>query len=447
MEKISVVGLGKLGLCFAACAAARGFKTVGVDIDANVVNSVNKGFSPIIEPGLQKLISKVGDRLTATKSHEEAIEKTDVTFIMVATPSDPDGNFSNKYVESALKSLAEAFRKSNKKYHLFVISSTLMPTSTEERLIPLIQEHSGKKLNVDFGVCYNPDFVALGNVIKDFLNPDLVVIGESNKFAGEQLACTYERLCENQPPIFRMSIINAEIAKVSLNSYITLKISFANTLANICERIPGADVDIITKTLGADRRISPYYLRGGLSYGGTCFPRDTKAFIAFTKKYGYETELIKAVEKVNKFQGQHLAEKVLTHISCADERSISILGLSFKPNTPVITGSPAIKLINKLLKENIRIIVYDPLAMENVKAVLGDKVLYANSVRNCILQSSVCVITTQADEFKSIDESYIVHNPTTIIDCWRILDPTKLGKSRKVRYIALGEHKDEHHRI
>lgn len=439
MEEISVVGLGKLGLCFAACAAARGFKTIGVDIDRNVVNSVNKGFSPIIEPHLQDIISNASDRLIATQNYKEVIEKTDVTFIMVATPSDPNGNFSNKYVEFALKSLAKAFSKSNKKYHLFVISSTLIPTSTEERLIPLIQEHSGKKLNVDFGVCYNPDFVALGNVVKDFLNPDLVVIGESDKFAGEQLVSIYERLCENQPPIFRMSIINAEIAKVSLNSYITLKISFANSLANICEKIAGADIDIITKALGADKRISPYYLRGGLSYGGTCFPRDTKAFIAFGRKYGHEAELIKTVEKVNEFQDQHLVERVLAYVSSRSDKSVSILGLSFKPNTPVITESPAMKLIDKLLEENIKVIVYDPLAMENAKVVFGDKISYANSVKNCISQSSVCVITTQADEFKSIDESYLVHNPITIIDCWRIIELERFKNNKLVNYIALGK--------
>lgn len=436
MGKISVVGLGKLGLCFAACAATKGFETIGVDINDNVISSINKGISPIIEPGLQDLISKVYNKnLFATKNHAQAIEKTDTTFILVATPSDPVGNFSNKYVEDALKELAQAFGKSKKKYHLFVISSTLMPTSTEERLIPILEKYSKRKLNKDFGVCYTPDFIALGSVIKDFLNPDLVVIGESNKTAGEKLASFYKTFCENNPPVYRMSIISAEIAKVSLNAYITLKISFANMLANICEKIKDADIDTITKAIGADKRISPYYLKGGLSYGGTCFPRDTRAFIAFSQKFGYDANLIKSVEKVNSVQDQHLAETVLKHIP--EDRLVSILGLSFKPNTPIIEESPAIKLIRELLEKDLKVIVYDPLAMDNTMALFGDKILYGSSVKNCLANSSVCVITHQAEEFKAIDENCIVHNPTTIIDCWRMLDPARLGK--KVKYVALGK--------
>ena len=212
-DKISLVGLGKLGLCMASCFAAKGFETIGIDIDENIVNAINAGKSPIIEPGLQELITKAGKRFKATLNHEEAINETDVTFIMVSTPSNTDGTFSNKYIESALKSLAESFRKSNKKYHLFIVSSTVMPGSTVDKFIPIIEQYSGKKLNVDFGLCYDPDFVALGSVIKDYLNPDFIVIGESNKFAGDQVADLHKRICENKPRIFQMSIIDAEITK------------------------------------------------------------------------------------------------------------------------------------------------------------------------------------------------------------------------------------------
>lgn len=436
MDNISVVGLGKLGQCLAACFAARGFETMGVDIDEQVLDSINRGVATVIEPELQESIETAGRRLRATWNHGEAIRETDVTFILLPTPSSPDGNFSKKYVESALKSMAEALRNSNKKYHLFVINSTLMPGSTEERLIPIIEETSGRKLNIGFGVCYCPELVALGSVIKDFLNPDFVMIGQSDDYAGDQIASVYKRLCENDPPILRMSIIDAEIAKVSLNCYITLKISFANSLANLCEKIPGANVDAITQALGADRRISPYYLRGGLSFGGTCFPRDTKAFIAFAKKLGNDAELIRAVEMVNEFQDQHLLEVVLSHVSSTGDKKISILGLAFKPNTPVILESPAIKLIHELLERGMEVIVYDPLAMETTRAVFGDRIKYAASTRDCISQSSICVITTQDEEFRYSDESYIVHDPATIIDCWRILDPARLGKYAK--YVALG---------
>ena len=436
-ERISVVGLGKLGLCLAACFAEKGFETIGVDINEDTVNSVNNGMSPFAEHGLPELVSKLGgNMLKATLSHREAIEQTDITFVLVSTPSEPDGSFSNRYAETALKSLAEGFSQSDKKNHLFVISSTIIPCSTEKTFIPLIEKYSGRKLNVDFQVCYNPDFVALGSVIHDFFNPDLVVIGQSSPSAGKQVESIYRRLCDNNPQILKMSIINAEITKVCLNTYITMKISFANAVSQICQSCAGADVDVVTDALGCDRRISPLYLRGGLSYGGTCFPRDTAAFIALSKQCGCEAELIKAVQKTNEQHNRYLSELVLSHVDPGVGGTVSILGLAFKPGTPVIVESPAIKLIDNLLQQGIDVAVYDPLAMENTKNVFGDKISYAVSVEDCISKSSVCVITTQEDEFKRIDETYIVNGLTVIIDCWRILDPAVLGPN--VNYVPMG---------
>jgi len=437
-KKISVVGLGKLGLPLAACFAARGFKTIGIDINEKVVESLNQGISPIVEPKLQEFITKFRKNFRTTKNIQEAITETDVTVILVATPSDPNGNFSNKYVESALKSLSENLKKSGKRYHLFVISSTVMPGSIGKRLIPIIEKHSGRKLNVGFGVGYVPDFVALGNVIRDFLNPDLVVIGESDRFAGDQIAFVYGKLCENKPAVTRLSLISAEIAKVALNAYITTKMSFVNALANICEKIPGADVDLITKAIGADRRISPYYFKGGLSFGGTCFPRDTKSFIRFAEDWGANTGLIKEVEKINELQDAHLAEIVLKSLSSIKEKKISILGLSFKPNTSVITESPAIKLIYKLLERGVKIAVYDLLAMDNTKNIFGDKIQYAKSIKSCLSYSSCWVITTPDEKFKNIDNSFVTNRPTIIIDCWRILNSQKFSKN--VKYIKWGYH-------
>jgi UDPglucose 6-dehydrogenase len=436
MDKISVVGLGKLGLCFAAAAASRGFETIGVDVGQDVIESLNNGRSHIVEPGLQELISKVKNKLTATKEHARAILETDISFILVATPSDKEGNFSNTYVESALKSLAAVLKASQKEYHVFVISSTVMPTSTEERLIPIIEKYSGRKLNAGFGVCYVPDFIALGSVIRDFLNPDLVVIGESDRTAGDIVAGFYGKFCKNRPRIARMSIISAEIAKVSLNAYITTKISFANMLGNICEKIPGADVDMITNAIGADKRISPYYLRAGLSYGGTCFPRDTRAFIRFADKFGYDAEMIKTVENVNRIQDRRLLKLVLENVSSANEKKVSILGLAFKPSTNVITESPAIKLVERLLENNIEVTVYDSLAMDNARNRFENGIRYASSAADCVSRSPVCVITTPADEFKTIGPDCVAYIPTTIIDCWRILNCS--GFDERIIYVALG---------
>lgn len=437
--KLSVIGLGKLGACSAACFASKGFEVIGVDVNKNFVDAINQGKAPLYEPRLQELITAAKGRLRATQDFEKALGDSDITFLIVPTPSKQDGNFSDKYLQDALKHLSLALKEADKRYHLFVITATVSPGTTDERLIPLIESVSGKALNEGFGVCYNPEFIALGNVINDFLKPDFVLIGESDGFAGDQLVEIYNTVCENTPYIARMSIISAEIAKISLNAYVTMKISFANTLANICEAIPGADVDAITKALGSDKRISPYFLKGGLSYGGPCFPRDNRAFTAFAKKYGVTAPLAKATDEVNQFQIQRLIKRLVKLMPGDDnKKKVAVLGLSYKSNTPVIEESSGVKIIEGLLaqEKGVEIIVYDPLAMDNARAYFGEKVSYASSVKECFSRAFVCIIATQAEEFKSIDESIITHNPTTIIDCWRLFDPSRF--SSKVQYIALG---------
>lgn len=436
-ERLSIVGLGKLGLCLASCLAGKGFEILGVDMEEKVVSDVNRGTSLYLEPGLDSLMAEHGGKsLRATVHHREAIETTDVTFVLVPTPSNPDGSFSNRFVEAALRSLGEAFRKSRKTYHLFVISSTVMPGSIHRSFIPILEQHSGRKLNCDFGVCYNPESVALGSVVQGFLRPDLVIIGESTPGAGAKLQSVHRQMCENQPMISRMSIINAEIAKICLNVFITLKVSFANSIANLCESIPSTDVDAITKAIGADRRISPYYFQGGLSFGGTCFPRDTRAYLSLANKQGVQAELIQAVERVNTHQDQRLAEIVLRELGGLENKAVGILGLAFTLNTSVITESPAIKLIRELLKYDVRIVAYDPLATESAKAMFGSAIEYVQSAQRCLEEASLCVVTLRSVELKCAVESYVPESPVTLVDCWRLIDAVRLNE--KISYIPLG---------
>ena len=433
-ERVSVVGLGKLGLGLALCLADSGFETLGVDVNDNVVNTINSGKTPVIEPQYQELIEKHQDNFRATLSHAEAIEKTDITFVLVATPSIGDGRFSNRFVKSALKSLAEAFGKSDKKHHLFVISSTVVPGSTDKTFIPLIEQFSGKKFKKDFDVCFDPDFVALGSVIKDFKNPDLVIIGESSPEAGARVESLHHQMCENEPKMARMTIISGEVAKVSLNAYITMKISFANTVANLCERIEGTDVDAITSAIGQDKRISPYYFRGGLAFGGTCFPRDTKAFMTISRQYNLDPILLSAVEDVNIEQNKHLAEVVEKHLGT--EKKVSILGVAFKDKTPVTEESPAIHLIQELVINDVFVTVFDPLAMEDAQVLFGDEIKYANSIEECLESSPVCAVTLMSKEYKNAIENYQPEKSLTIIDCWRQVDESKISKNIKV--VAIG---------
>ncbi len=438
-DSVSVVGLGKLGMGLALCFASSGIKTLGIDVNENVINAVNKGETPIIEPKYQQLIGELGANFRASTKHSEAIEQTDITFILVATPSIGDGRFSNRYVKSALKSLSEAFKQSKKPYHLFVISSTVIPGSTEKTFIPLIEQYSGRKFMRDFDVCFDPDFVALGTVVRDFRSPDLVIIGESRAEAGDRVEALHRKMCENTPQIARMSLISAEVAKVSLNAYITMKISFANTVANLCERLPGADVDAITNAIGVDKRISPYYLRGGLAFGGTCFPRDTKAFMTISRTHGLDPILMDSVERVNIEQNKLLAQLVKSVVT--DEKKISVLGVAFKDKTPVIEQSPAIHLIQELVIDDIDVTIYDPLAMDFARRAFDDEITYAHSIENCLASAPVCVITLLSNEYTAFLETFEPQYPLTVVDCWRQLDAEKLH--RNIHLIGVGRFHDK----
>jgi UDPglucose 6-dehydrogenase len=426
-------------LCLAACLAHRGFQTIGVDIEKNIVDAINEGRVPWFEPGLDDLIkTNGGKRLRATNKHVDAIEGTDITVVLVATPSNSDGSFSNRFVENALRTLAGAFGKSSKKYHLFVISSTVMPGSIDSIFIPILEEYSGRKIGVDFDVCYDPDFVALGNVIKGFLQPDLVVIGESSPGVGSRMEAIHHKMCENQPVVTRMSLVSAEIAKVCLNAYITVKIGFANSVANICEKIPGADVDLITTAIGADRRISPYYFRGGMSFGGTCFPRDTRAYISLAERIDMQANIVRAANDVNIYQDTHLKHVVLREVDAIGAKTVGLVGLAFTSNTPVATDSPAVKLIPHLLERDLRVVCFDALANSNVRNIFGSAVEYVDSAIDCLEAADVSVFTLRDSLLKRIAEDFCPQRPICLIDGWRFIDQNRL--SDLVRYVPIGKH-------
>ncbi|KKU85883.1 MAG: hypothetical protein A2667_00780 [Candidatus Wildermuthbacteria bacterium RIFCSPHIGHO2_01_FULL_47_27] len=435
--KLSFIGLGKLGSPAATVFASRGFPVVALDINEKYVRAVNDGIAPVVEPKLQEYLNKARGNIRATQNYGELIAESDITFLIIPTPSLPDGHFSDAYLKDALKDLAAELRQSRKPFHIFVIVSTVSPGTVEKSLIPWIERHSARKFNEGFGVAYNPEFIALGDVINGLLRPDMVLIGEGSKEVGELLEDIYGSVCENKPNIARMSIVSAEIAKISLNVYVTTKISFANTLANVCEQVPGADVDAITRALGADKRISPYYLSGGLSFGGPCFPRDGRAFVAFAKNCGIDAKIAKATDEINQRQIPNLVKTALKYLP-EHKKAAAVFGLAYKPSTPVIEESPAVALVDELLKNGVMVTVYDPLAMDNAKALWSDKVFYASSVKAALEAAPLCIFTTKESEFMALSADDIVHEPTTIIDCWRMFDPAKLGK--KVKYVAVGRY-------
>jgi len=428
-DTISLVGLGKLGLCLAAIHAHKGRTVIGIDVAPDVVDNINNGISPVVEPGLSDLIAEVGGKkLLATLEHKRAVKESDITILLTATPTLPDGGFSNAHLENALRALSEELGNNQKAYHLFVISSTVLPGSIENSFIPLIEKHSGRKVNEGFGICYDPDFVALGKVINDFMNPDFILIGESRPEDGKLLETLHLSICDNAPPVRRMSLASAEISKVSLNAFITLKISFANIIGNICEKIPSANPDDVTGAVGLDKRISPYYFKAGLSYGGTCFPRDTWAFGVVLKNLEIPLDLMLACHKANVYQDEMLAEKVIRQCLRLNAKTVGILGLAFKPDTPVIVESPAIKLIKTLLDKGIGVVAYDPLAIDNTKKTLAGGIEYAGSVEECMGKAPLNVLTMPSKEIaKSI---YKYNGPQTkVLDCWRILNKADLPEN------------------
>lgn len=306
---LSVIGIGKLGLPLAAYYAYRDYKVIGVDVNKATVDAVNKGKTTIYEPGLEELLRNPHGRLTATTDIKFAVQNSDITFILVPTPSEKHGGFSTKYAEEVARQIAEALKGKND-FHVVVLTSTVLPGATEMVIKPILEKVSGKKCGIDFGLCYNPEFIALGSVIKDLSSPDAVLIGESDEKSGDILTEVYKTVCTNNPPVARMSPYSAELAKLALNVFVTTKISLANAFTEICEQLPGGDIDAVTRFLGLDSRIGPKYLKGGLGFGGPCFPRDNLAFIYLAQRLKTQAWLQDATHKVNRHQNERVARLI-----------------------------------------------------------------------------------------------------------------------------------------
>jgi UDPglucose 6-dehydrogenase len=430
--KLSIIGLGKLGAPMAAVMAHKGHVVVGVDVNADYVAAIQQGHAPLKETGLEEMIQANRERLSATVNYEEAVLGTDATFIIVPTPSDPDGTFSLRNVMIAAEKIGAALRK-KQSWHLVVLSSTVMPGSTGGKLLPALEAHSGKKCGEGFGLCYNPEFIALGSVIRDMLNPDMILIGESDERSGEILEKLYTGVCDSNPHIRRMNHVNAELTKISVNTFVTTKISYANMLAQVCETLPGADVDVVTSAIGCDSRIGQKYLKGALGYGGPCFPRDNLAFSALARANGVPPILAEATHQLNQSQAPRLAKWILARLP--EGGTVGVMGLSYKPNTEVIEESQGLALAKHLLSVGVPVVVYDPAAMENARPQLAGKVTFAASAADCARQADVLAITTPWAEFREISpKEFKPHG--TVLDCWRLLDKDAVGSVTE--YVALG---------
>jgi len=434
VKSVSVIGLGKLGSPLAACFAARGFRVKAVDVDAQKVDSINRGIPPVHEPELAELLRESGGRLQATRNTEEAVCDSEATFIVVATPSEANGGFSLRYVLSTCESIGHALRK-KAGFHLVVLTSTVMPGSTGGEVRAALETASGKRCGEDFGLCYSPEFIALGSVIRDFYFPDFLLIGESDSRSGEMLSDIYKNVCKNSPAVARMNFVNAEITKLAVNTFVTTKISYANMLARLCEKLPEADVNVVTDALGLDTRIGAKYLKGAVSYGGPCFPRDNRALAALAARVGASSGLAEATDLFNRAQIKSLAEIVRSYHFGTD--TIGVLGLTYKPNTDVVEESFGLLLAQELSSSHA-VLVFDP--SPNAARELGGnrRIRVARSAQECMAESGLVVLATPWREFREIPtDQWVWHDrPRTVIDCWRVL--SHLEGVDGILYVRLG---------
>jgi UDPglucose 6-dehydrogenase len=437
METISVIGLGKLGLCMAAAFADAGYTVIGVDVNETVVKAANAGRSPHIEPGLGEMLARTRGRLRATLHTAEAVAASDTTFIVVATPTLPDGAYSNVQLEAGLRAIGAALRaKPAGEYHIVAVSCTVMPGTLDSLVRPLLEEAIGRPLGDGWGLAYNPEFIAMGDVLRLFTRPDFVLIGESEPRVGDRLADIYWNVCPNNPPLARMNLVSAELAKISLNCFVTTKITFANLLAEICEATPGADVDAVTGALGLDARIGPKVLRGGLGFGGPCFPRDNRAFATFAEARGVNADLPRTVHALNQRVEARVAQQVAEAVTPG--ATVAVLGLAYKPNTPLIDESPGLAIVRELLARGCAVRVYDEFALSNVRACLDGQVTYAGNALACLQGAQAAIITTLTDEFRALtaaDFQRALAPGGLVFDCWRLYRGQDFGG---LRYAAVG---------
>jgi len=441
--RVAVVGLGKLGAPLAAVLASKGNDVLGIDVNPDVVRLLGEGSAPVDEPGLQELVSGSRERLAATTDLSAAADR-EVIILLVPTPSDERGAFTNAYLLAALDEIGPALAARDD-YQVVVVASTVMPGTCESEVRVALERASGRRVGESLGLCYSPEFIALGNVIRDMLEPDMVLIGESDPRAGDVLERLYSGVCENDPPFRRMSTVNAELTKIAVNTYVTTKISYANTLADMCERLPGANVGSVTDALGLDTRIGRKYLRGAIAYGGPCFPRDNKAFAVLARDIGADPLLAEATNAVNVAQSDRLARIVQSRLKTGDV--VGILGLAYKPDTGVIDESPGIALARLLAQEGHNVKVYDPLALDAALRALAGSAEGSGSVAELFEQSDVVVIATPLPEFADLPRESLDggRERPVVIDCWGLLSEERYGDA--IELVRLGRALDQPHPV
>lgn len=441
-KKVAIVGLGYVGLTTALCFASRGLSVIGVDVDTSKIDAINDKRLPIHEPGLERILTEAIEKgFTATSE----IPDSDIYLIAVGTPSKKDGSVDLQYIEKVSEEIGKAIRTSEPSDRPLVIVKSTVPPGTARNIVkPRVERESEKKVGADIGLCSNPEFLREGSAVEDTLNPDRIIIGEYDKRSGDTLEDLYRNFYgdDKMPPLIRTSLENAELTKYANNAFLAMKVSYINEIAHMCEKIPGADVTVVAKGIGLDKRIGERFLNAGLGWGGSCFPKDVKALIAFSKNIGYNPLIVSGTLEVNEKQPLTAVEIAKKTLGKLKGKRIAILGLAFKPDTDDIREAVSLRIVSKLLEEGALITAYDPVAKPNVEKVFGTKVTYSDSALECIQKADCCIIVTEWDEFKKLtynDFLTSMKNPV-VIDGRRIFAPKDFaGGGVKLLAIGLGE--------
>ena len=394
---IAIVGTGYVGLVSGACFADTGANVTCVDLDDQKILRLQNGDIPIYEPGLDELVLKnyKAGRLKFTTSLAEVIADQEIIFSAVGTPPDEDGSADLKYVLQVAKTIGQNLNK-----YVVVVTKSTVPVGTAEKVKATIQSELDKRgVNVKFDVASNPEFLKEGNAIKDFMSPDRVVVGVESEEARRLLTKLYKPFLINNFRVIFMDIPSAEMTKYAANAMLATRISFMNDIANLCERV-GADVNMVRQGIGSDTRIGRKFLYAGCGYGGSCFPKDVKALIKTADDKGYSMEVLKAVERVNECQKWVLFEKLQHYIPQLEGKTIALWGLSFKPETDDMRESTALVMIDRLLKAGCHIRAYDPVAMEECKRRIGDRITYCRDMYEATLGVDALLLLTEWKEFR-----------------------------------------------
>ncbi len=421
----SVIGAGYVGLVTAVCFAAEGHRVICIDEDREKVEYIRQGRPHFYEKDLEDLLKSVleKDRLAVSTSLEEAVLGTEFSFICVGTPSEADGKVDLSQVEKASIGIGKILGRKDG-YHLMVVKSTVMPGTTEGVVIPILEDESGKNAGEGFGVCVNPEFLREGEAVHDFHHQEDVgiVVGELDERSGETLVEVYR---DFEADILRTTLRSAEMIKYARNAYLAKDISFANEVANLCEKL---DIDYleVKKGMEMDRRIgSNSFLRAGAGFGGSCLPKDLRALASKTKELGFRDGVLEAALRINEEQPGRMLSLAEEALGSIDDMRIGVLGLAFKPWTDDMREASSLKIVKMLLKADAQVIVYDPKAMKNARKTFGDEVTYAESPEEALRDADACLIVTEWPEFSDIT-IYNSMKGRVIVDGRRIIDPSRL---------------------